>query len=106
MPAAGPGQRYRLPNGMTVRGLSGADTLSVYRALFEGHCYLRHGVSLREGDCVLDVGANTGVFVLSLTTVLSRARVFAFEPIPAIHAVQRLNLREHDRLGAESYNVG
>ena len=106
MTVAESGQRYRLPNGMTVQGLSETDTLSIYRDLFRDHCYLRQGITLREGACILDVGANTGLFVLYLNTILTKARVYAFEPIPAIHAVLSHNLRDHDQLQAEAYNVG
>lgn len=102
----GSGQRFRLPNGMVVHGLTETDTLSVYKDLFDDQCYLKHGVTLREGDCILDVGANTGLFVLYLNTILTRARVYAFEPIPAIHAVLARNQRDHDHLGAEAFNVG
>lgn len=98
--------RVRLPNGLTVAGLTEPDTLSVYHDVFEERCYLRHGVTLREGDTILDVGANTGLFALWLNTVLSRARVYCFEPVPAIHETLVLNLKEHDKLGAEAINAG
>src|SRR5437762_2165789 len=88
----------RLPNGMTVYGLSADDTLIVYRDIFEDHCYLRHGVTVTDGDCVLDVGANTGLFTLYLNTLCARARVYAFEPVPAIFAVLRRNVEVHNHL--------
>lgn len=100
------GQQVRLPNGMRVSGLTQADTLSVYRDIFEDACYLRHGIRLKDGDTILDVGANTGLFALWLNSFLSRARLYCFEPIPAIYATLVENLNTYDRLGAEAVNTG
>ena len=69
----------RLPNGDLVYGLNEDDTVMVYRDIFEDDCYRQHGVTIRDGDCILDVGANTGLFILFLNSILSRARVYAFE---------------------------
>ena len=59
---------YRLPNGLTVHGLCALDTGLVYRDIFE-EGYARHGVTVRDGDCVFDVGANTGLFLVYLNQV-------------------------------------
>jgi FkbM family methyltransferase len=97
---------FRLPNGLTVYGLSADDTLMVYRDIFEDDCYRRHGVTVRDGDCVLDVGANTGLFVLFLNQVCARARVYALEPVPAIFAVLQRNVAAHCRLAVRLFNAG
>lgn len=98
--------RVRLPNGMTVAGLTETDTLSVYRDLFEDDCYRRYGVTVNDGDSVIDVGANTGLFALWLNGVVSRARLFCFEPVPAVYDVLVRNLQAHDRLGTVAVNAG
>jgi FkbM family methyltransferase len=47
--------------------------------------YFRHGVRVREGDVIFDVGANIGLFGLrAMQRCQGRATVLAFEPIPAI----------------------
>ena len=55
--------------------------------------YLAHGVDVRAGDVVFDVGANIGLFALRL---LQRFRgdvtIATFEPVPDIHAVLERNL--------------
>jgi FkbM family methyltransferase len=44
--------------------------------------YLSHGITLRPGDTVIDIGANFGAFaVLAAKTVGPSGRVIAFEPI-------------------------
>jgi FkbM family methyltransferase len=97
---------FRLPNGHAVYGLSQDDTLGIYREIFDDRCYRRHGVTICDGDCVLDVGANTGLFVLYLNTLCSRARIFAFEPVPAIFGVLRRNIKAHNHLDVRLFNVG
>src|SRR5438552_18015706 len=74
---------YSLPNGMTVFGLNENDTLTVYRDIFDDDCYRMHGVTIADGDCILDIGANTGLFILFLNKIGVQARVYAFEPAPA-----------------------
>jgi FkbM family methyltransferase len=44
--------------------------------------YLSHGITLRPGDTVIDIGANIGAFtVLAAKTIGPSGRVIAFEPI-------------------------
>ena len=51
--------------------------------------YLAHGITLRPGDTVVDIGANIGAFtVLAAKTIGPSGRVIAFEPIP--HTFERL----------------
>lgn len=84
---------YELPNGMTVAHLNKGETDFTYREIFEGQGYLQHGVTLHEGDCVFDVGANIGLFTLFAARSVSRCQIYAFEPIPAIFECLRSNAR-------------
>jgi FkbM family methyltransferase len=95
-----------LPNGLIVHSLNKADTMMVYRDIFDDDCYRRNGVTIRDGDCILDVGANTGLFILFLNQILHTARVFGFEPIPATFRVLESNVRQHDHLDAHVFEVG
>lgn len=55
--------------------------------------YMDHGIEVRRGDVVLDVGANIGLFSLRLLQRLGGdLTVLAFEPVPPIHAVLARNL--------------
>jgi FkbM family methyltransferase len=53
--------------------------------------YLAHGIEIREGDTIFDVGANIGLFGIRAMQRTKSARVFAFEPVPAIYEVLRMN---------------
>ena len=97
---------FRLPNGLHVFGLTRDDTIMIYRDIFEDDCYRRHGVTIHDGDCILDVGANTGLFLLFLNQICKTAHVFAFEPVPATFEVLRRNAEAHNKLDLQLFNVG
>ena len=84
--------RYRLPNGMMVTYVTEFQVGQGYREIFEDEGYLRHGVTLRDGACVFDVGANIGFFSLFVHQRCRGARVFAFEPFPDTFAALRANV--------------
>ena len=54
--------------------------------------YLQHGISIKPGDCVIDVGANIGLFALEAAR--RGARVHAFEPMPATFAALQANAQQ------------
>jgi FkbM family methyltransferase len=57
--------------------------------------YFAHGVELSPGATVLDVGANIGVFSASVFERLDGdVRIYAFEPMPPLHATLERNARE------------
>ncbi len=84
--------RRRLPNGMAVAELNRNETDYIYREIFEHRAYLRHGITLREGDTVLDVGANIGLFSLFASLARPGVRILAFEPNPHLQPILRANL--------------
>ena len=87
---------FELPNGMVIRHLNGNETEFCYHEIFEDRCYLRHGITLPEGACVLDVGANIGLFALFVARSVAGATVYAFEPVPKIFEVLETNCRLYD----------
>ena len=54
--------------------------------------YFRHGIRVRDGDIVFDVGANIGLFGLWVHGLARRnVTVYSFEPIPAIFRALEAN---------------
>ncbi|HWS55375.1 MAG TPA: MupA/Atu3671 family FMN-dependent luciferase-like monooxygenase, partial [Pyrinomonadaceae bacterium] len=98
-------RRYRLPNGMVIAHLSDFQTNLGYREIFENEAYLKHGITLRDGACVFDVGANTGFFSLFVNRKCRGAKIYAFEPIPTTFEILRTNAGLH-RLDAKLFNCG
>lgn len=84
-------QRVELPNGLTVFHQNPAETEFGYREIFLEKVYLNHGVSIQDGDCIFDVGANIGLFTLFVGQQYANTTIFAFEPIPPVFNSLRLN---------------
>ena len=90
-PTLGTKRRYILPNSMAVVHLNKHETDYLYEEIFTHQAYLRHGVTLQDGDCIFDVGANIGLFMLFAHQVCRRPQVYAFEPHPAVYDILRAN---------------
>jgi amino acid adenylation domain-containing protein/non-ribosomal peptide synthase protein (TIGR01720 family)/FkbM family methyltransferase len=83
---------YLLPNRLEVAYLNKSETDAIYREIFVDRSYFKHSVTLNDGDCVFDVGANIGLFTLYVHDHCRGARVFAFEPIPPTFDTLRANV--------------
>ena len=84
-------ERYRLPNNMAVVHQNKHETDFFYQQLFIDQTNFKHGISLADNACVFDVGANIGLFTLFVQQVCKNARVYAFEPIPAVFESLTIN---------------
>jgi FkbM family methyltransferase len=82
---------YRLPNGIEVAYHSRAEVEFFYDDIFRQRVYLRHGITLDDGACVFDVGANIGLFTLFVQLSCREPEIFAFEPAPPLFELLRLN---------------
>ncbi len=67
--------------------------------------YLRHGVDVREGDVVLDVGGNVGVAAAFFAAECGAGLVHSFEPVPPLFALLRENLRPFDACVVHEYGL-
>jgi FkbM family methyltransferase len=94
--ATTPMKQFRCPNGLRVWNApeSGDDTHFIYTEIFEQHCYERHGVTVRDGDVILDVGANVGLFALSVMERFRGVKMVCLEPVPNIRACLERNVTE------------
>jgi amino acid adenylation domain-containing protein/FkbH-like protein/non-ribosomal peptide synthase protein (TIGR01720 family)/FkbM family methyltransferase len=80
--------RHTLPNRLEVAHLNKYETEYLYEEIFVDHVYLRHGIVFNEDDCIVDVGANIGLFTLFAQQKSSKSTIYAFEPAP--HAFDKL----------------
>ncbi|MEM9291609.1 MAG: amino acid adenylation domain-containing protein [Acidobacteriota bacterium] len=65
------------------------------REIFHEARYLRGGLTLRDGDVVVDAGSNVGFFVLWAFCQRRELQVHAFEPIPETYEVLSTNIALH-----------
>jgi hypothetical protein len=84
-----------LPNGLTVHAPSEMEARLLYHEIFETETYGKHGLVVRDGDCVFDVGANVGLFSVQLARRHRGLKLFAFEPLPPIFALLQKNAALH-----------
>jgi FkbM family methyltransferase len=96
---------YRLPNGMVVAHHSGLQTNIIYREVFEDKVYLKQGITLNDGDCIFDVGANIGLFTLFVHQQCKKPVVYAFEPIPPTFDLLSTNVALYG-LDVKLFNCG
>jgi FkbM family methyltransferase len=71
---------FETPCGLTIAHLNRVETEFVYKEIFQERAYLKHGITLQDGDCVFDIGANIGLFTIFVQEHFSNVKVFAFEP--------------------------
>ncbi len=85
--------RYKLPDHTEIAHLNQYETDYVYQEIFVDQAYLKHGITLNDGDCVVDVGANIGLFTLFVQQKCPHATVYAFEPSPPVYEILQTNAR-------------
>jgi amino acid adenylation domain-containing protein/FkbM family methyltransferase/non-ribosomal peptide synthase protein (TIGR01720 family) len=98
-------QLYRLPNGLEIAHLNRNETVSLYKEIFEDYSYLKNGITIEDGDCIFDVGANIGLFTLHAHQECANAQVHAFEPIPPVFKLLKANVELYG-LDVKLFNCG
>jgi FkbM family methyltransferase len=74
--------------------------------IVEQRTYLRHGVRVREGDVVLDVGANVGVAAVFFASDCGAGLVHSFEPVAPLFALLRENVAPFPTCVPHAYGLG
>ena len=67
--------------------------------------YLQHGVEVRKGDVVLDVGANVGVAAAFFASECGAGLVHSFEPVTPIFRMLSANLRHFPSCVGHNYGL-
>ncbi|NEO30634.1 MAG: amino acid adenylation domain-containing protein [Symploca sp. SIO3C6] len=80
--------RYTLPNHLEVAHLNQYETEYLYQEIFVDLVYLKHGIVFNEDDCIIDIGANIGLFTLFAQQKSPKGTIYSFEPAP--HAFDKL----------------
>ncbi len=85
-----PQLRYTLPNRLEIAHLNQYETEYLYQEIFVDRVYLKHGIVFNDDDCIVDVGANIGLFTLFAQQKCPQGTIYAFEPAP--HAFEKLQI--------------
>lgn len=91
--------------GMNIYCVNPGEVPIVYNQVQE---YFKHGIHLKDGDIVFDVGANIGLFSLWATREYGNISIYAFEPVPIIFEALNKNFQQIDpnRLRAFPFGLG
>lgn len=98
-------KQLALPNGEEIYYLDKLTALYVYNEIYEENEYLDYGIEIKDGDTLLDVGANIGIFTRYIASKVSDLTIHAFEPVPAIFEVLNGNT-EHLGEKVKIHNIG
>ncbi|MFC0107876.1 FkbM family methyltransferase [Kibdelosporangium aridum] len=86
-------QRVRhLANGLRILDLNPPETDFMYDEIFVREVYQQGGVEIPRKACVIDAGANIGLFTLFVATNYPDATVYAFELAAPIASTLKTNL--------------
>lgn len=86
---------FLAPDGLKIFQHATAETKYVYQEIFEDRVYFRHGIDLKNGETVFDIGANIGLFTLFVKENYENIKVHAFEPSPPIYNVLKANVARY-----------
>ncbi|MEM1179675.1 MAG: FkbM family methyltransferase [Acidobacteriota bacterium] len=78
---------------------SKSEVLYIYREIFEQGVYGRRGIEIKDGDCIVDVGANIGLFALFALQGRTNLHLTCLEPLPPIFAALSANLNTDTTAG-------
>src|SRR3954451_8057944 len=84
-----------LPDGAAVAHLNKNETDYIYNEIFVLQAYLRHGITVNEGDVTAHAGPTIGLFTVFTSRTPPNLKVLAFEPNPAPFACLSANARPY-----------
>ena len=71
--------------------------LGLKKEIWEDQEYTRYGLDIKEGDIVLDCGANVGIFS-KFALDKGAQHVYSFECDPSVFELLKLNLQDHSNV--------
>ncbi len=80
-----------LPDGSVVAHLNKNETEYIYQEIFVLQAYIRHGITIRDGDCILDAGSNIGMFTVFANRLARDLRMVCFEPNLPVYECAKAN---------------
>jgi len=87
---------YEPATDLLVAQKNRTETDFLFREIFLDNVYLRHGIQLNENACVVDVGANIGMFAIFVARNCPKARIISIEPISELSQAVQANAKIHN----------
>ncbi len=83
---------YEFSNGVIMYSRNKKEAQLLYEEIFLNNSYVRNGITLPENGCILDVGANIGMFSIYANLASRGLSIYCFEPIPPTFELLKLNV--------------
>lgn len=97
---------HTLADGVVVDCMNPGETDIIYKEIFDDKVYARHGIKISDGDTVIDIGANIGLFALFAKQKGARAKVYCFEPAPETFRILEKNVKRFELDEVKLFNAG
>jgi 31-O-methyltransferase len=94
-----------VPRRVPLRHYDPAQLIFQVRETMYERTYLRHGIEVRPGDVVLDVGANVGVAAVFFAAECHAGLVHSFEPISPLYQLLCENTAHYTACVAHNFGV-
>lgn len=100
-------KKIKLPNGLECYCFGEVETEYIFQEIFTAKHYVRNGITINDGDCIFDVGANIGLFALFVNQLKKKdVKIYAFEPAQQIFEVLKENVNLHSLTNISLFNYG
>ncbi len=98
--------RFRLLDGTEVYAPSLMEARVIDHEVGETNTYFQHGIVLPSEPCIMDVGANAGLFAVRMWQRNPGLSLYCFEPIASVFAMLEANVAEHCAAArVKSFNI-
>lgn len=82
---------YDLPSGLSLYSYNKSELEFLYDEIFINSTYHKYGITIPDGGCVFDVGANLGMFSIYASLKAKNVKIYSFEPVPQIFELLACN---------------
>lgn len=99
-------KKLTFPDGFACYVQSQPDEAAlIYNEVILKQEYFQNGLSVEGARCVIDVGANIGIFTMAVKMKAPEAVVYAFEPIPDTFHILEKNVELLGRSDVHLFNI-
>ncbi|MGD0752312.1 MAG: FkbM family methyltransferase [Anaerolineales bacterium] len=99
-------QKLTFPGGFACYAPPNCEEVAlIYNEIMVNQEYFQKGLSVLGAGCVIDIGANVGIFTMAVKLKAPQAAVYAFEPIQDTFQVLEQNVRLLGGSDIHLYNV-
>jgi FkbM family methyltransferase len=97
-------QKVTYPGGFSCYSPAEGEATIIYNEIMVKREYFQHGVSVEGARCVVDIGANIGIFTIAAKLAAPDAVVYSFEAIPDTHQVLEQNISLYGWSDVHAFN--